>query len=278
VAVSQLDKTAPAGNISINGGAPITGSTTITLSLNAIDAGSGMGAGAQMQFSFDGIAYSSAENYGTTKVTTLSGSDGLKTVYVKYKDAIDNWSGSSSSSIKYVMASKLLLEVMNPNPGQVVSDSDITIRITAQKVDSSTATGYLNRVGICNTDSSAITVPDYTFLAGDSGVKTLVVKLKTLGDQTITVTDKDWPGITNGTAKVNVFSVMIVTGTGGVMVGTDGTKITIPGGALSSGNWQIGMRVTPNPKTLTRSYMYKDTVTPISRDFGVIDMTQYPGP
>ena len=52
-----------------------------------------------MQFSNDNLTYSAPEAYATTKSWTLSTGDGLKSVYVKFKDAAGNWSNPVSDSI-----------------------------------------------------------------------------------------------------------------------------------------------------------------------------------
>ena len=91
----KIDKTPPAGTAIING-SPYTSLVSVTLTLNATDAGSGL---SQMEFSNDNITYSTPETYATTKTWTLSSGDGTKTVYVKFKDAVGNWSASVSSTI-----------------------------------------------------------------------------------------------------------------------------------------------------------------------------------
>lgn len=84
-------------SININSGAVYTTSTSVTLTLSATDFPSGM---SQMQFSNDGTNYSAPEAYATTKSGyVLPSGDGLKTVYVKYKDISGNWSAPVSDTI-----------------------------------------------------------------------------------------------------------------------------------------------------------------------------------
>ena len=45
-----------------------------------------------MKFSNDNQAYSTAETYAATKVWTLSLGEGVRTVYIKYRDNAGNWS------------------------------------------------------------------------------------------------------------------------------------------------------------------------------------------
>jgi FtsP/CotA-like multicopper oxidase with cupredoxin domain len=69
-------------NVSINNAAAVTNTTSVILTLNATDP-AGV---ATMQFSNDGVTYTPEEAYATTKAWTLSSGDGLKTVYVRFRD------------------------------------------------------------------------------------------------------------------------------------------------------------------------------------------------
>jgi hypothetical protein len=93
------DTTAPHGTISINNNSSYTDSSEVVLTLSVEDEQSGMGAGAQMQFSNDGDNWSFPEPYSTIKKWKLSEGVGEKTVYGKFKDAAHNWSGVISDSI-----------------------------------------------------------------------------------------------------------------------------------------------------------------------------------
>lgn len=87
------DNIPPTGSISINSGAVYAASRTLTLTLSASDA-SGV---SQMSFSNDNVSYSTAETYTSNKTWGLSIGDGLKTVYVKYKDSVGNWNSTPFS-------------------------------------------------------------------------------------------------------------------------------------------------------------------------------------
>ena len=97
LAIDYVDLTAPSNcSISINSGDTYMTSTAATLTLSATDTLSGM---SQMQFSNDGTNYSAAEAYAASKGYTLPGGDGLKTVYVKFRDAVGNLSSAVSDTI-----------------------------------------------------------------------------------------------------------------------------------------------------------------------------------
>lgn len=71
-----------AGSILINGGAPYTAVAGTTLTLAATDPATVT----EMQFSNDGVSYTPFEPYATTRGWALNGGDGVKTVYVQFKD------------------------------------------------------------------------------------------------------------------------------------------------------------------------------------------------
>jgi len=85
-----LDGVPPKASLTINDGAKYTDSPTVTLTLSASDAESGMGDGAQMQFSNDNATWSNLEPYAETKEWTLPQGDGEKTVYFKCQDVAGN--------------------------------------------------------------------------------------------------------------------------------------------------------------------------------------------
>ena len=104
---TTADNTAPTGTIQINGGAASTTSTAVTLSLICNDSGSGC---SQMQFSNDNVTYSAPEAFAVTRSWTLSSGSGPKTVYVKFKDVVGNWSSA------YIAVITLIAETIStPN-------------------------------------------------------------------------------------------------------------------------------------------------------------------
>jgi len=69
-------------SVKIDGGQPVTDSQAVTLTLAAADS-QGV---ATMQFSNDGVSWSAEEPYAATKAWTLSGGEGTKAVYVRFRD------------------------------------------------------------------------------------------------------------------------------------------------------------------------------------------------
>ncbi len=123
-----LDTTAPNGSISINGGAANTTVVGITLSINATDTSSSVEEMIVSESSsFSGATY---ESYDTSKSFTLSSDNGVKTVYIRFKDSLGNTSTTYSDTIT--------LDNIGPTGGIIINDgnqftnsTDVTLSIDA---------------------------------------------------------------------------------------------------------------------------------------------------
>jgi len=92
-----LDTSLPTGTISINSGAAYTNNASATLALSATDVTTSV-----MNAMFSEVAdFSGAtwEAYASSNVFTLTGADGTKTIYAKFKDAAGNISEVVSDGI-----------------------------------------------------------------------------------------------------------------------------------------------------------------------------------
>lgn len=78
-----LDTVPPTGFVAIAGGATYINSTEVALTLSANDATSGV---TQMRFSNDNTTWSNWEAYAASKAWTLPSEDGIKRVFVQYRD------------------------------------------------------------------------------------------------------------------------------------------------------------------------------------------------
>ena len=92
-----LDTLAPTiSAFTINSGASVTTSQTVTLSITCSDAAS------MKIWGINGVASEAAaswETFASSKQVTLTSGDGTKTVYVKVRDSVYNESATSSDSI-----------------------------------------------------------------------------------------------------------------------------------------------------------------------------------
>jgi hypothetical protein len=119
-----LDTEAPIGAISISNPDLIIkdnrkyiSSNSITLNLSATDIYSAV---TTMQFSDDGIAYQPKVPYNTYTTYTLPGGEGLKTVYVKFSDALGN------ETIGSTIFDSVILDTSPPSGGIVKIDNSNT--------------------------------------------------------------------------------------------------------------------------------------------------------
>lgn len=114
----RIDTTPPVeGTIVIAGGADTTSSLTVSLSdLGAEDEHSGMGQGAAMRFSNDGVSWSEAEPFASSRtdwdLSQYGGnhSSGLKKVYVVFSDVAGNWSALFFDEIVYSAPLRVVTE------------------------------------------------------------------------------------------------------------------------------------------------------------------------
>jgi len=122
-----LDTAAPSGSITIDAGAQYATMTSVTLTLSATDAGSGL---SQMRFSNDGTNWSAWDTYATTKSWTLTSGDGTKTVNAQLKDRAGNASSSPSDTI--ILATSGPTGTVNINSGaQYTRTTSVALTISA---------------------------------------------------------------------------------------------------------------------------------------------------
>jgi hypothetical protein len=88
-------------------------------------------------------------------------------------------------------------------PSTARSGAAFTVTVTAMDAYGNIATGYTGTVHFQSTDGRAILPGNYTFVAGDNGVHSFQVTLRTKGKQTITVTDTLFSTI-SGNAQVSL--------------------------------------------------------------------------
>ncbi len=95
-AMIVTDATAPTGTIEINGGDAFTTNTLVTLTLSAQDPNGPL----SMRFSNTGTNWTDWEAFATSKTWTLTSGDGVKTVFVEFKDGLGNVSAPFSDMIQ----------------------------------------------------------------------------------------------------------------------------------------------------------------------------------
>jgi hypothetical protein len=88
-------------------------------------------------------------------------------------------------------------------PGSTTAGVLFSITVTALDANNNVASSYRGTVHFTSTDAAAVLPANYTFVAGDAGVHTFNVTLKTAGSRTVTATDTGTATIT-GLATVSV--------------------------------------------------------------------------
>ncbi len=135
-------------SVMINSGASVTNSTAVTLTLSAVDP-AGV---ATMQFSSDGVNFTSEEPYATSKAWTLVSGNGTKTVYVRFRDKslpTGNLYGPFTASI--TMDTAPPVTTASPIPG-TYGTMPLLVTLSANKP----VTIYYTTTGSTPTTSSAV--------------------------------------------------------------------------------------------------------------------------
>ena len=185
-----LDTVAPSGNVSIDDEAPYASSTLVTLSLNGVDATSGV---SQMCFSNDGTSYGGWQGYATSASWTLSTGDGTKTVYVKYKDHAGNVSSPFSDTI--------ILDTTTPT-GSISINDGATYAISRSvnlTLSANDETSGLSQMRFCNetlswrywSDWESYNTSKAWWLSTGDGTKTVHVQYKDNAGNVGTYTNTD---------------------------------------------------------------------------------------
>lgn len=127
-----LDTIPPTGLITIAEGSAYTNSSSLALTLLADDATSGV---AEMRFSNDGITWSLWETYAVSKSWALTTVEGIKTVYVQYRDNAGLVSDITSDTIT-LDTLQPSIAITSPSNGSEIKSSSITIDWTGSDTGS----------------------------------------------------------------------------------------------------------------------------------------------
>jgi hypothetical protein len=216
-----LDTTAPTGSIVVDGGAIYATSPSVVLTLSGSD-GTGSGV-SQMRFSSDGTGWSEWEPYATSKEWNLPAGDGIKTVYVQYRDAAGHPSTSYDDTI--------ILDSAGPDGSIVIDDGATYATSTSVVLTLSSSDGAGSGVTQMRFSNSGVswsiwepyaTSKDWTLATGD-------------GTKTVTVQYRDAAG------NVSAYDDTVILDT----TGPSGS-ILIDGGATYAGSTSVILTLTAN--------------------------------
>jgi hypothetical protein len=142
-------------------------------------------------------------------------------------DTVTNTITGTQSGITVTAAAATTL-IVSGFPSPVTAGTPGTVTVTAKDQFGNIATGYNGTIHFTSSDPQAGLPTDYTFTAGDNGVHSFSVTLKTAGTQAITATDTVTNTITGTQAGITVnpaaaSSFMVAGFPSPVTAGTAGT-------------------------------------------------------
>ena len=120
------DTTPPAVSLTLDGGAPATNSATVTATVIATDALSGVG---DIALSADGVTWSAWQPYTPTVPWTFPPGDGTKTLWVRARDRAGNVSAPVHATIQLITTPPVVLS-RDPDPASPTTGVLPTIRVT----------------------------------------------------------------------------------------------------------------------------------------------------
>jgi hypothetical protein len=184
---------------------------------------------------------------------TLTKATGATSAFIAGTDVATGFRSSANITVNPLAPVSLSMSVASTTP------TGIPLSVVVSAVDrfGNVTTGYTDTVHFASTDPQAVLPADYTFTAADAGSHTFTATLKTAGTQTLSVTDTANP-VFSSQAQIGAFTVVpasfeffevptttagaaysftmvALTGTGGVATGYTGTV------HLSSSDAQAGL-------------------------------------
>ena len=157
---------------SINGGATTTATATVSLALTCVGT---PGPCTEMQFSDDGVTYSSFEAFSSSKSYTMGGGDGTKTVYVIFKDAGENVSVPLSANILLDSTAPTGSAVINGGADATRSQT-VTLTLDCTDIATSCVNMQFSNDGTTYTSLEPFATSKSYTLSSGLGLKTVFVK------------------------------------------------------------------------------------------------------
>jgi hypothetical protein len=162
--------------------------------------------------------FTAADNGAHAFVITLkkAGTQSLTT-----RDTLlPNATGTQTGIVVKAAAARKFIVAGYPSP--TVAGAAHTFTVTAKDAFGNTATGYRGTVHFTSSDSKAALPNDYTFTATDNGVRRFSATFKTIGTQSLSVTDTKTSTITGTQTGIQVTSSTQPTPGGGYADGPTG--------------------------------------------------------
>ncbi len=169
-----LDETIPSGSITINNGDDFTNSEVVNMAVSCSDSLSGC---SQARFSNNNVNWSGWESYTGNKVWRLSGGDGLKTVYVQFRDAAGNASLIQSDTI--ALDTTMLAGTILINEGDAYTNSpSVALSLSCVDAQSGCASMQFSNDNVLWSGWEAFKTIKMWQLNGGDGIRTIYIRLK----------------------------------------------------------------------------------------------------
>ncbi|MBD2867721.1 hypothetical protein IDH41_03960, partial [Paenibacillus sp. IB182493] len=253
-----IDKTPPAGDLSIEGGDAKTDANSVMLNVTGTDVHA-----ITMEFSNDNMNWSAVESLATTKQWELSAGDGTKTVYMRLTDTAGN-TAEFSDTIELDTTAPVVTGVAD---GEITKE-DVTITFNegtaTLKVEPLDAEPFLNNTTVTEDGVYVLIVTDDL---GHTTTKTFTIdKKKPIVNEVdngqklnadVTITFNE------GTAELNGNPF-----TSGSMVSTDGDYtlvVTDEAGNITTVHFSID-KTEPTVTGVVDGRLYNANVTPVYSD------------
>jgi len=165
-----LDTTPPGGEIIVNDGALHTRILTVTLSITPTD----QIPVTDMRFSNDGSSWTAWEAYAPTRTWILAPGDGLKTVYVEFRDAVGNVSDPLADGIIYDTTAPTCQVLINLT-APYVTETAVLLYVSCDDANPPIQVRYSNDNDTWTPWEPYSAIKDWTLSGGD-GLKTVYMQ------------------------------------------------------------------------------------------------------
>lgn len=164
-----LDKTAPAGSLSINSGAAYTNTKDVTLTIEKKDA-------VQMRFSHDGVSWGDWETATENRNWMVTDGDGEKTVYMQLKDAANNTSNDHKSITLDTIVPTAAIQVNHR--AAFTNEKNVTLSVSASDSSGADLEMRVSQEGAAWHEWEAYAASKSFTLAGGDGDKTIKLEVR----------------------------------------------------------------------------------------------------
>jgi hypothetical protein len=160
--------------------------------------------GYRVERSTDGTNFSTVATLGST-ATTFSDTGLTAGTQYDYRVVAANTAGDSApSNVASAVAADVAVRFVVSSPTRVTAGTSFNLTVTAVDAAGNVVQGYTGTVHFQSSSAKGALPADYNFVAGDQGVHTFTVTLKTAGTQSVTVSDSANSQLTGNVSGIRV--------------------------------------------------------------------------